>query len=292
MELVQRKSGPQLAGWYYGMAGMLMFAGGLPATRAAVLSMPAVFVGAGRAFIAALLALALLWLTRQPWPQRQHWPGLAAVALGAVLGYPVLSALALAEVGANHGTLVTSVMPLFTAVFGAWLTRQWPRPAFWLAALTGAGLVASYALQQANGLQQADLLLVLASMLCGYSYARGAVLAKELGSWQVICWALCLSLPLLLPQVLWFAPADLSKVSVSSWIALIYLSVFTMFLGFFAWYKGLAMAGIAQVSQLQLLSPFIGLALASYWLNEPVAGQQWGLAFAVVSCIALGRKLA
>lgn len=157
---------PLVQGLWFGSLGMLMFSAGLPATRMAVLDMPPVFVGAGRALIAAILALILLLMTRQKLPTAHQWLGLALVALGSVFAYPVLSALALQQVGASHGILVTSVMPLFTAFFGAYLTKQWPRPGFWLFALLGAACVALYALQHSTGpFQLADGYLVLASFL-------------------------------------------------------------------------------------------------------------------------------
>jgi drug/metabolite transporter (DMT)-like permease len=281
---------PLVQGLWFGSLGMLMFSAGLPATRMAVLDMPPVFVGAGRALIAAVLALILLLITRQKLPTAMQWRGLALVALGSVLAYPVLSALALEQVGASHGILVTSVMPLFTAFFGAYLTKQWPRFGFWLFALLGAACVALYALQHSIGpFQLADGYLVLASFLCGFSYAKGAILSKELGSWQVICWALVMSIPVLLPWV-WAYQPDYAAVSLQSWLALSYLSVFTMFIGFFCWYKGLAIGGIAKVSQLQLLSPFSGLALSALLLAEPLQWVHWVLAFIVVACIALGRR--
>jgi drug/metabolite transporter (DMT)-like permease len=281
---------PLVQGLWFGCLGMLMFSGGLPATRMAVLDMPPVFVGAGWALIAAVLALALLLITRQKLPTLKQWQGLALVALGSVFAYPVLSALALQQVVASHGTLITSVMPLFTAFFGAYLTKQWPAIGFWLFALLGAGCVALYALQHSTGLfQLADGYLVLASLLCGFSYAKGAVLSKELGSWQVICWALVMSIPVLAPWV-WAYQPDYAQVSIQSWLALGYLSLFTMFIGFFCWYKGLAIGGIAKVSQVQLLSPFSALVLSAVLLAEPLQWIHWLLVFAVVLCIALGRR--
>ncbi|WP_337881343.1 DMT family transporter [Rheinheimera sp.] len=286
-------SNDKIKGWCYGMAGVLMFSGGIPATRVAVLSLHPVFVGSARAFIAALLALLLLWLTRQPLPDRRQLQALGGVVIGAALGYPLLSAVALQQMEANHGTLVSSVMPLFTAVFGAWLTKNWPRAGFWCCALTGTGLVTGYALYSGDGrLHLADLYLLGACLLCGYSYAKGAVLARQLGSWQVICWALVMGMPLLLPMVWWHFPQNVAGVSPSGWLGLAYLSIFSMFLGFFAWYKGLALAGIAEVSQLQLLTPFIALFLSAVMLHERVSATQLALAGAVVATIALGRRLA
>lgn len=278
-------------GLAWGLLGVLMFSGGIPATKLAVAELPSVFVGAGRALVAALLSLLLLLVLKQPLPKRQYWRGLAVVAFGAVFAYPVLSAIAMQTVDASHGTLVSSILPLFTAIFGAWLSGQWLRAGFWLSAFAGTAAVMLYAAGQAHGsLASGDLWLLLACFCCGLSYAKGALLAQQLGSWQVICWALVLSLPLLLPLCWYTQPAQLN-VSAQGWLGFAYLSVFSMFLGFFAWYKGLAMGGVAQVSQLQLLTPFFAFSAAACWLGESISSQQWGLAVFVVAAIAVGRKL-
>lgn len=277
----------------YGLAGVLMFSGGIVSTRLAVLELPAIFVGAGRAAVAGILSLLLLWLMQQQIPARRFWPGLAMVAFGAAFAFPVLSALALQWTDAAHATLVTTLMPLFTAVFGAWLSRQVPRPWFWLFACCGAALVLWYSAveHQISALALADGLLLLACLFCGLAYAKGAMLATELGSWQVICWALVLALPVLLPWTLWQIPAiDFRAVSVSAWLGFAYLSVFSMFLGFFAWYRGLSLGGVAQISQLQQLSPFLGLGWAALCLGENVSSLQLGIAALVVLCILLGRR--
>ncbi len=283
-------------GW--GLLGVLMFSGGIPATRLAVAELPVIFVGSGRAVVAGLLSLLLLLLLKQKIPARQHWPALAVVAFGAVFAYPIFSAVAMQTVDASHGILVSSVMPLFTAVFGAWLGKQWPKAGFWCCALTGSAVVLWYAAGFATGtgyssagLSSGDCWLMLACICCGLSYAQGGLLARDIGSWQVICWALVFSLPLLLPLCWYFQPTQYA-VSVQSWLGFAYLAVFSMFLGFFAWYKGLALGGVAQISQLQLLTPFLAFSWSALWLGETISMLQWLVAAVVVLAIGLGRKLA
>ena len=290
-------SAGQLAqGMFWGALGVLMFSGGIPATRLAVAELPVMFVGSGRALVAAILSVLLLWGLRQKIPARQHWPALAVVAFGAVFAYPIFSAIAMQTVDASHGTLVSSIMPLFTAIFGAWLSKQWPRAGFWLCALVGAAAVMVYAASTSSdalsaGIASGDWWLVLACFCCGLSYAQGGLLARHIGSWQVICWALVFSLPLLLPLCWYFQPGNYD-VSLNSWLGFGYLAVFSMFLGFFAWYKGLSTGGVAQVSQLQLLTPFLAFSWAALWLGESISSTQWLMAGVVVLTIAIGRKLA
>ena len=298
----------QLAiGMLWGALGVLMFSGGIPATRLAVAELPVMFVGAGRALVAALLSVMLLGFLRQKLPAKQHWPALAVVAFGAVFAYPIFSAIAMQTIDASHGTLISSIMPLFTAIFGAWLSKVWPKPGFWLCALVGTGAVMVYAtlsqsaftnqptqylaLLASFNISTGDWWLVLGCFCCGLSYAQGALLARHIGSWQVICWALVLSLPLLVPLCWYFQPSHFD-VSVASWLGFSYLAVFSMFLGFFAWYKGLSTGGVAQVSQLQLLTPFLAFCWAALWLGEKITLGQWFMAAVVVMTIALGRKLA
>lgn len=284
---------PLMEAYLYGLAGVFMFSGGIVATRMAVLELPPIFVGAGRAAVAGILSLLLLVLTRQRLPDRNFWPGIGIVAFGAAFAFPVFTALALQWTDAGHATLVTTLMPLFTAIFGAWLSRQVPRIGFWLFACCGAALVLIYSLRQhqVEQLALADALLLLACLCCGLAYAKGAMLAKELGSWQVICWALVIALPILLPWTLWQIPSiSLGDVTLSAWLGFAYLSVFSMFLGFFAWYRGLSLGGVAQISQLQQLSPFLGLGWATLFLREQISLAQVGIALLVVVCIVLGRR--
>jgi len=277
-------------GW--GMLGVLMFSGGIPATRLAVAELPVIFVGSGRAVVAGLLSLLLLLLLKQKIPARQHWPALAVVAFGAVFAYPIFSAIAMQTVDASHGILVSTVMPLFTAIFGAWLGKQWPKAGFWGCALAGSAAVLWYAEgSTSGGLAAGDWWLILACICCGLSYAQGGLLARHIGSWQVICWALVFSLPLLLPLCWYYQPVDYA-VSLQSWLGFAYLAIFSMFLGFFAWYKGLALGGVAQIGQLQLLTPFLAFSWSALWLGESISALQWLVAAVVVLAIALGKKLA
>jgi drug/metabolite transporter (DMT)-like permease len=281
-----------IKGMCWGALGVLMFSGGIPATRLAVAELPVMFVGAGRALVAAFLSAILLLVLRQKFPAKVHWPALGIVAMGAVFAYPIFSAVALQTIDASHGTIVSSIMPLFTAIFGAWLSRQWPKIGFWLCALIGSAAVMVYAAGSASGqLSTGDWWLVLACFCCGLSYAQGGLLARHIGSWQVICWALVLSLPVLIPLCWYFQPTNYA-VSLQSWLGFGYLAIFSMFLGFFAWYKGLSLGGVAQVSQLQLLTPFLAFYWAALWLGETVSMTQWLMAGVVVLTIALGRKLA
>ena len=195
-------------------------------------------------------------------------------------------------VDANHGILTSSIMPLFTAIFGSWLSHQWPKVGFWCCALVGAGTVVIYASKDTVGyLAVGDVWLLMACFCCGLSYAQGGLLARQIGSWQVICWALVFSIPVLLPLSIYASPPSFN-VSWSSWLGFGYLSLFSMFLGFFAWYKGLALGGVAQISQLQLLTPFISFGLAAVFLGEVVTQTQWLVATVVIVCIGIGRKLA
>lgn len=282
----------EVKGWWWGILGVLMFSGGIPATKLAVAELPVLFVGTGRALVAAILSLCLLVALKQKMPNRQHWPALAIVAFGAVFAYPIFSAIAMQTVDASHGILVSSIMPLFTAIFGAYLSQQWPRTGFWLCALTGSISVIWYASGSAQGgIATGDFWLILACFCCGLSYAQGGLLARHIGSWQVICWALVFSLPLLLP-LCWAVQPDHYQVSLHSWLGFGYLALFSMFLGFFAWYKGLALGGVAQVGQLQLLTPFFAFSWSSLWLGEQISPVQWLVAGIVVVAIALGRKFA
>ncbi len=291
-KLPQGIRAPITTAYVWGLAAVLMFSAGLPATRLAVLELPPVFVGAGRAAVAGILSLVLLLVLRQRIPARQFWPDLAIVAFGAAFAYPVFSAWALQYVGAGHATLVTALMPLCTAIFGAWLSQQVPRWGFWLAACCGAALVLGYSAWQhkVSGLALADSLLLLACICCGLAYAKGAMLAKSIGSWQVICWALVVSLPVSLPATLATLPPDAMQVTPAAWLGFAYVTLFSMFIGFFFWYRGLLLGGIARVSQVQLLQPFLGLALAALVLGETVSPDIAVVALVIGICVGQARK--
>jgi len=280
-------------GWINGFIGVLIFAGSLPATRVAVADLDPTFLTAARASIAALLGAAMLVGLRQRPPSRSSLASLLVVALGVVVGFPLLTALALQHVSSAHSIVFLGLLPLSTAVFGVLRGGERLRPAFWVFSLLGSAAVAGYALLGAGrGSLQGDLLMVAAVLVCGLGYAEGARLTRTLGGWQVISWALLLALPLMAP-LLWLRwPLDVAHVGTQAWLGLGYVSVFSMLIGFMFWYRGLAQGGIAAVGQLQLLQPFFGLALAAVLLHERVSMGMLGVTLCAVACVAGARHFA
>lgn len=281
-------------GLAWGALGVLIFALTLPMTRLAVgdagdPQLSPAFVTAGRAALAGLLSVAWLRLAGAPVPPRALWPALAASALGTVVGFPLFLALALREVDAMHAAVVTGVLPLGTAVVGALVLRQRPSAAFWAAALAGCTLVLGYAAWQGGGrLGAADGLLGLAVLSASGGYVAGARAGAVLPAPQVICWVLVGSLPLTLPVALALWPA--APVRPSAWLGFGYAAVFSMWLGFFAWYRGLVLGGVVRVSQVQLLQPFLALIAAALLLGERPDGATLLCAAAVLAVVFLGRR--
>lgn len=281
------------SGWVNGSIGMLIFAGSLPATRAAVIDFDPMFLTSARASIAALLGLALLVVFRQRLPRPGDLPSLVLVALGVVLGFPLFSALALQHVSSAHSTVFIGLLPLCTAVFGVLRGGERPRPAFWFFSLLGSAWVVGYAaIDGIDASIQADLLMLAAIVVCGLGYAEGARLSRSLGSWQVICWALVLSLPVMLPAALLGMPASSAHIGVPAWLGFAYVSLFSMLIGFVFWYRGLAQGGIAAVGQLQLLQPFFALGLAAILLEETVSWTMLVVTLCAVACVTAARRFA
>lgn len=281
------------AGWGSGLLGVLIFSGSLPATRVAVADFPPLFLTSARAVIAALLGAVFLLALRQKQPLRQDFVSLAIVALGVVVGFPLLTALALQHITASHSIVFVGLLPLATASFGVLRGGERPRPAFWLFSLLGASTVIAFALAHSGGGSlTGDLFMVAAILLCGLGYAEGAALSRRLGGWQVISWALLLSLPVMAAIGLFTLPSDWSHVSIPAWTGLAYVSVFSMLVGFIFWYRGLALGGIAGVGQLQLLQPFFGLILAALFLHEVIAWPMLASTLAVVACVAGAKRFA
>jgi drug/metabolite transporter (DMT)-like permease len=281
----------EVIGSIYGFLGVLTFSLTLPATRLAVSGLEPIFVGLGRAIVAAGLSLILLSVTRQPLPPWRYLPRFCMVVAGVVIGFPLLSALAMRDAPASYGAVITGLLPLATALGGVWRAGERPSPQFWLWAIAGSSMVVSFVLLSGAGsIHLADLALLGAVAAAGLGYAEGATLARIFGAWQVICWSLVLSVPVLLPIVLQHAPASFSAVSGSAWLGFLYVSVFSMFLGFFAWYQGLALGGIARVGQLQLFQPFLTIAASAVLLGEPLTIATLGFAVGVIFCVALSRR--
>ncbi|MFK4643608.1 drug/metabolite transporter (DMT)-like permease [Bradyrhizobium ottawaense] len=249
------------SGWGNGLLGVIIFSGSLPATRVAVGGFSALFLTSARAVIAALIGVAVLGVLRQARPQRGDFASLTIVAIGVVVGFPLLTALALQHITSARSIVFIGLLPLSTAVFAVLRGGERPRPLFWLFAILGSATVAGFALSNGGSASlTGDLLMVAAIVLCGLGYAEGAALSRRLGGWQVISWALLLALPLMVPVAVLTWPASWSGVSVPAWIGLAYVSIFSMFVGFIFWYRGLAIGGIARVGQLQQLQPFFGLS--------------------------------
>lgn len=273
-------------GWVNGFLGMLIFSGSLPATRLAVQEFDPLFLTAMRAVLAALLALCALGLMRQRRPRRHDIAPLVLVAIGVVIGFPLLTALALQHTTSAHALVYIGLLPLATACFGVLRGGERPKIAFWLFSVLGSLLVGAFALSQGAGASWAgDLLMVAAVLLCGLGYAEGAILTRKLGGWQVISWALVVALPLTAMVAIGAAPADWPQVSVGAWLSLGYISLFSMWIGFIFWYRGLALGGIAAVGQLQLLQPFFGLALAGLVLHETIQPSMLAVMAGVLVCV-------
>ena len=279
------------SGWVNGFIGMLIFSGSLPATRLAVAGFAPFFLTAARAAIPGLLGLVLLLVLRQPRPLRADLVPLLIVSAGVVVGFPLLTALALMHLTAADSVVFIGLLPLSTAIFAVLRGGERPRPVFWLFALAGSACVATFAFSRgAQVSPQGDLLMCAAIIACGLGYAEGAQLSRRLGGWQVISWALVLSLPPMLALAWWLAPPTLAGIPASAWAGFAYVSLFSMLIGFVFWYRGLAQGGIASVGQLQLLQPFFSLVIAATLLDEPVGWSLVAATAATVGCVVGGRR--
>lgn len=277
-------------GFAYGFLGVFVFSLTLPATKVAVAGFDPVFVGLGRAVVAGGLSLVLLLITGQPLPGWRYLPNFCLVIVGVVVGFPLLSAIAMRDAPASYGAVITGLLPLSTAICGVWRAGERPSLLFWLFASLGSGLVVGFALLLGGTMPIANLALLGAVAAAGLGYAEGAILARRFGSWQVICWALVLSIPVLLPIVCQHLPTDFAAVPVSAVFGFLYVSIFSMFLGFFAWYHGLSLGGIARVGQVQLLQPFLTILAAALLLGESLTLTTLLFAAGVILCVALGKQ--
>lgn len=281
-----------LAALCWGGLGVLIFSGSLPATRLAVVGgLDPAFIGTGRAVVAGLLAVVVLAVRGQLRPPREAIPGLLLVSVGVVFGFPILTTLALARVPAVHGAVLTGLLPAATAVMGVLRAGDRPGFGFWLAAGAGLLCVLAFAAVQGGGeLGVADLLLLTAVALCGLGYAEGAVLSRSLGGIRVISLALVVSLPVSVPFMLLRLGPGAAQASTAAWAGFAYVSLFSMYLGFFAWYRGLAAGGVARVGQLQLAQPVLSLLWAVLLLGETVTPQAGLAAAGVIACVIATQR--
>ena len=285
----------------WGLVGVTLFAATLPMTRLAVGPVEAPqlspwFVTFGRAAVAGVLSLVYLWwqhtrgqLKR---PMRSEWPLLGITAFGVIVGFPLFLALALRYVPSTHGAVVTALLPLSTAVLGALWYRQRPSAGFWVCAVVGSSLVLGFMVWRADGvyLGAANIYLLIAMTTGALGYIGGARLTPRLGAEQVICWVLVVCLPLTVPIALWFAPAVPADIQPMSWVGFGYVALFSMWIGFFAWYRALAL-GAVRVSQIQLIQPFLSLLFAVPLLGERLDAITLFFALAVIATVFAGKRM-
>lgn len=291
-------------GLWLGLLGIAIFSVTLPMTRLAVGTadapqMSGFFIAMGRAVVAAALSGAFLLLTRAPLPRRQDWLPLAITAGGVVFGFPLFTSFAMRYVEAMHASVIIGVLPLATAAVGALLHRQRPSLGFWLCAALGSVLVAVFAVMRGSAtkavatggvsMHGADLLLVAAVLCAAVGYGYGARLSQRMQAEHVICWALVIALPLTLPLSAYHWPA--APLQTSAWWGFAYVAVFSMWLGFFAWYRGLALGGTVRVSQVQLVQPFLSMLVAVPLLGEKLDAVTVGFGLAVIATVFIGKKM-
>ena len=286
-------------GMWLGVLGVLCFGITLPMTRlatgtAADPQLSPWFVTLARAALAGGLSIVFLLGTRSPMPARQHWRPLAMALLGNAIGYPLLLGYALRVVTASHAAVVTALLPLVTAMVAAWVLHQRARLGFWVCAVAGSALVVIFSVLRAQqsghamGFEWADVLLLGAVFAASVGYIYGAQVTPALGAERVICWVCVMALPLTLPGALLLWPEH--SVKASAWGGLVYVGTVSMWAGFFAWYRGLAIGGALRVSQAQLLQPFFSILAAAFLLSEPLDAITLGFAFAVVLTVLVGKR--
>ena len=278
----------------WGLLGVLAFSFSLPFTRVAVEGLDPLFIGAGRAVVAAALAATALAVTRQQRPSGAQWWRLAVVGGGVVTGFPLLTSYALTSTPASHGAVVIALLPAATAVVAVLRAGERPPTAFWLATCAGAVVAVGFAAAGSGGLgglHLADLLLFGAVLAAAAGYAEGGLLARELGAWQTISWALVLAAPVTGALTLVSVAGSPPEGTPGEWAAFGYLAAVSMFLGFFAWYRGLAIGPMARVSQMQLVQPVLSLVWAGLLLGEELTAGTLIGGLAVVLCAGLAVRV-
>jgi drug/metabolite transporter (DMT)-like permease len=278
-------------GLLLGFVGMVLFGGTLPATRLAVSEIDPFALTALRAAMAGLCSLALLIALRRPLPPRALWPQIVIAMICVVILFPLFMALGMQTVDASHGGVVLGVLPIATALVAVAITHERPGPLFWIASLAGAALVIAFALRQGGGaMSSGDLLLFAAVAVSAIGYAFSGRLTASMPGWEVISWVLVIALPVSIPAAWFTMPADILQLPAQPLLGLIYVTLFSQWIGFFAWNAGLAMGGIARVSQVQLLQPFVTFGLAALFNGETITWQIAAFAAAVVATVAISTR--
>lgn len=275
-----------------GFVGILVFSLTLPVTKIAIPSFNPYFIAFGRAFIAGLVALVYLSYKQVPLPSKADLVKCAVIALGVVFGFPILTTVAMEEGSSSHGAVILGMMPLATTVIGVIRFKERPSIGFWLVSILGAALVTIYALlKSAGSFTYIDGLLVLGGICACVGYVEGAELSKKMNPRTVISWALVISLPINIVATYFTFSASYWSADAIAWISFLYLSLFSMYLGFFFWYEGLAIGGIARVSQVQLIQPFCTLLASSFFLGDHITLMNMVFAFLVVSTVILSKRM-
>ncbi len=278
-------------GW--GFLGVLAFSFTVPVTKVALVGLSPLFIGSGRAVVAALLAAITLAVLRARRPTGMHWARVAIVAGGVVVGFPLLTSFALTTAPAGHSAVVIGLLPAATAVAAVLRGGERPTRRFWIFAGSGAIAAMLFASVQHGGLAPmawSDLLLLGAVVAAAIGYAEGGLLARELGSWQTISWALVVASPLMVALTSLSVVQQPPTAAIDSWLAFGYLGVVSMFLGFFAWYRGLAIGPIARVSQIQLVQPVLSIVWAALILRERLDWATVLGGLAVILCAGLAVR--
>ena len=279
-------------GMLIGFVGILVFSLTLPISKIAVVSFSPYFIAFGRASLAGLVALVYLSYKKVAFPSKTDLAKLAVIAMGVVFGFPIFTTVAMKEGSSSHGAVILGMMPLATTVIGVIRFKERPSIGFWLVSMLGAGLVITYAFLKGSGsFTYIDGLLVLGGICACIGYVEGGELSRKMNPRTVISWALVISLPINLVMTYFTFSSSYLNADVIAWTSFVYLSLFPMYLGFFFWYEGLAIGGIARVSQVQLIQPFCTLLASSFFLGDHLTAMNMVFAFLVVSTVILSKQM-
>ena len=278
-------------GMLLGFIGIVCFSLTLPATSIAVPYFGETIVGLGRTIIAAIIVSIIFIIKKESLPSKKQFSSLVIVAVGAVLAFPLLTTFAMKSLPVSHGAIELALLPLATAGFAMWRGGELPSKRYWIASIVGAITVIIYAIYLGLGqLQKEDLALIAAVIIVGLSYAEGGKLSKELGSWQVIAWAILIGAPFFIIPVGFSISGNMLQAPIEAWISLLYLGVVSQFLAYVAWYGGMSLGGIARVSQIQYLQPFLMIGFSLLFLGESITWLTIVLAVIVVICVIVGKN--
>jgi drug/metabolite transporter (DMT)-like permease len=293
--VVVKGRSPEWQSWFFTTLGVVCFSFTFPMTRLCLRTFDPILIALVRGAGAGVAALIVLVLSKSRTPERGQLVRLGSAALGMVVLFPILVSIALQSVPATHASVLGSILPLATAVFGVVRGRESVPRRFWIFAILGTCLIGLFSASRSgfHSVEKADVLLVAAFMACSYGYAEGGLLAREIGGWLVICWALVTVLPLELVALLVYGSRgglQIGTAPAESWAALFYLTAISQFIGFFFYYKGLALGGIAKMSQVQLLLPFMAVFAAHWILGESIDGSVILGVLVMTGIVAAGRR--